>query len=53
LSALCPDGSNGVADSFFNGGNGCTLQVYNRTAVGACGPIAFTLQAQVKCLNVP
>jgi hypothetical protein len=33
MSAVCPDGSNGISDSFFNGANGCTVQVYNRTNV--------------------
>jgi hypothetical protein len=53
MSSVCPDGSNGVSDSYFNSSNGCTVQVYNRTAVGACGALLFTLQVQVKCINVP
>ena len=42
-----------ATDQVIINGNGCTVQVYNRTAVGACGALAFTLQAQVKCLNIP
>jgi hypothetical protein len=52
LSSVCPDGSNGVSDSYFTN-TSCVVQVYNRTAVGACGPLTYTLQAQAKCLNVP
>ena len=55
LSLVCPDGSNGISDTFINSANGCTVRAYNNISRGLCSATipAFTVTIQARCLNVP